>query len=474
MKDLTFSPLDLDSFEFPVVAIVGRPNVGKSTLFNRFINKRKAIVDPTPGVTRDPVSERVEWDGIPMILMDTGGYKPDKEGFDALVVQKSFETLQMADLILLVMDVSQVLPEDEELIEKLRPYSKKIVLVVNKVDNTKREENVWNFYSYGFEKVIPISATHASNLAELQETIASFLKDRVPAKVESAIKAKEEGNFFVDRLNEIRVAILGQPNTGKSTLSNLLVGEGKSIVSDIAGTTRDIVEGSFTYKNQFFSLMDTAGIRRKKKVGENIEYYSVNRAITSIQEVDIVYLMIDASKGLAEQDKKIANLVVKEGRGIILVLNKWDLLPKVENQEEAIKDRIRFLFPVLTYAPVVPLSALENQGVKKLLDLSLNLYGQLNKRVETNLLNKALDNWLYDYPPKDQGKQHYKVKYMTQISVNPLRFLLFVNKVKGFPTDWIQYAKNRIRKDLGFSSVPIELELKESSAGSRLFQKQKS
>lgn len=462
MNDLTFSQSELDAASFPLVAIVGRPNVGKSTLFNRLINKRKAITDPTPGVTRDPVHERTEIDGVPLTLVDTGGYKPDKEGFDKLVVKKALETVNYADLILLVLDVCEILSEDEELIELLRPYSKKTILIVNKVDNVKREEDVWNFYRFGFKKVIPISATHASNLSEAQEAVGAFLKDNCSAKVANAIEAKSGGTFFSSGEKIIRIGILGQPNTGKSTLSNLLVGEERSIVSDIAGTTRDIVEGGFVYKNKIFSIMDTAGIRRKKKVGENIEYYSVHRAIASIAEADIVFLMIDATQGLCEQDKKIANLVVKQGRGVVLVLNKWDLIAPLANQEDATKDRIRFLFPILNYAPVVFLSALKSEGVKKLLDVTVNVYNQLYKRVDTSILNKALDNWLYDYEPKPQGKLHYKAKYITQVSVAPLKFALFVNRVKGFPSDWISYAKNRIRKDLGFLNVPIELELKES------------
>lgn len=463
MNDLTFSQSELDTSNFPLVAIVGRPNVGKSTLFNRLINKRKAITDPTPGVTRDPVYQKCEIDGVPLTLVDTGGYKPDKEGFDSLVVKKALDTINCCDLILLVLDVCEILAEDEELIEFIRPYSKKTILVVNKVDNVKREDDVWNFYRFGFQKVIAVSATHASNLLELQEEVAKFLQDNCSYKVGAALEAKEKGGFFSSSDNVIRIGILGQPNTGKSTLSNLLVGEDKSIVSDVAGTTRDIVEGGFLYKNRIFSIMDTAGIRRKKKVGQNIEYYSVNRAISSISDADIVFLMIDATVGLCEQDKKIANLVVKQGRGVVLVLNKWDLVDSVNNQEEATKDRIRFLFPVLSYAPVVFLSALKSEGVKKLLDVTTNMYNQLYKRVETSVLNKALDNWLYDYPPKSQGTLHYKAKYITQISVAPLKFVLFVNRVKGFPADWVSYAKNRIRKDLGFMNVPIELELKESS-----------
>lgn len=461
MKDLSFSPSELESGELPLVAIVGRPNVGKSTLFNRMIGKRKAITDPTPGVTRDPVYERFDMDGIPVVLVDTGGYKPDMEVLDDLVVERSMEILQSADLILLVTDVTEIQGEDEELVQRLRPYSKRIMLVVNKVDNTTREEDVWNFYSLGFENVVPLSAAHGSNFFELQETGGKMLKELSPAKVASAVENGGAGSDFDPETATIRISILGQPNTGKSTLNNILTGEGRSIVSDIPGTTRDIIEGSFAYKGRNFSVTDTAGIRRKKKVGENIEYYSVNRAISSIDDCDVVLLMIDADKGLSEQDKKIANLIVRQGRGVILVLNKWDLLPDISNQEEAVKDRIRFLFPILGFAPMVPVSALEQDGIGRLLNTVINVYGQMNRRVETSALNKALDDWLYDYQPP--GRQiRYKVKYITQAGTNPVHFILFVNRVKGFPADWVQYLKNRLRKDLGFHSIPIRVDLKDS------------
>ncbi len=467
MKGLSFSESELTSGEYPLVAIVGRPNVGKSTLFNRLIGKRKAITDPTPGVTRDPVYERYELDDIPVVLVDTGGYKPDMEGLDYLVVDKSLEILQSADMVILVMDVEEVLAEDEELIEKLRPFSKKTLLAVNKVDNGIREESVWNYHAFGFNKVIPISAAHGSNMSEFIEECGFFLRSVANAKVANAIAKGGFSDFFDPDKATIRLSILGQPNTGKSTLSNILTGEGRSIVSDIAGTTRDIIEGGFTWKDRQFTITDTAGIRRKKRVGENIEYYSVNRAIASIKECDIVLLMVDADKGLAEQDKKIANLVIKEGRGVVLVMNKWDLLEDIANQEEAVRDRIRFLFPILGFAPIVPLSALNEEGVPHLLNVVENVYRQLTKRLDTNVLNKALQDWLYDHQPPSAAGIKYKPKYLTQTAINPPRFLLFVNKYKGFPDEWVQYLKNRLRKDMGFHSVPVEVTLKESEGGNK-------
>ena len=465
MKDLIFSPSELNRGELPFVAIAGRPNVGKSTLFNRMIGKRKAITDPTPGVTRDPVYDMFEMDGIPVVLADTGGYKGDLEGLDSLVVDKSLEMIQAADLVILVMDVTSVLAEDEELIKKLRPYSKKTILVVNKVDNSSREDDVWNYYSFGYDKVIPVSATHGNNFYELEDECGKMLRALAGPKVKSALKRERTEKDFSDeaaKKADIKISLIGQPNTGKSTLNNLLTGDNTSIVSDIPGTTRDIIEGNFCYKGRNFFVTDTAGIRRKSKVGENVEYYSVNRAISTIDESDIILLMVDSDKGLSDQDKKIANLVVKKGKGLILVMNKWDLLPEVENQENAIKDRIRFLFPVVSFAPIIPLSALTSSGLGRLLNTVVNVFNQLTRRVDTSILNKALNDWLYDYQPPGKGIVRYKVKYVTQTQINPVHFLLFVNRTKGFPADWVQYMKNRLRKDMGFPSVPILLDLKES------------
>jgi len=433
----------------PVVAIAGRPNVGKSTLFNRIIKSRKAITDPTPGVTRDPVEGIAEINDKEIKFIDTGGYKLDQEALDDLVVAKSLEIIAEADLVILLLELKEVTAEDEIFIENMRPYTDKVLLAVNKVDSPEKEDQIWNFYSMGFDKVYPVSASHGYGYSELLDAVYERVKD---------IGEDQAGP---EQPHEINLAILGKPNTGKSTLTNLMTQKSSSIVSDIPGTTRDIVEGYFSFKNRNFRVLDTAGIRRKKNVSENVEYYSVNRAIKSIDESDVVLLMIDSLEGLSDQDKKIANLIVKKGKGVIIVLNKWDLQADVPNAFEAMSDRVKFLFPILSFAPIVKLSALKNDGLETLLDTVLKVKHQLEKRVETSTLNAHLTDWVEENEAPRSKKGRYRIKYMTQVSAAPVKFLLFVNNKKGFPEFYLRYILNMIRKDFGLPSIPISMELRD-------------
>lgn len=442
------SELDIGQPKMPVIAIIGRPNVGKSTLFNRLIGKRRAITDPTPGVTRDPIPERWLLGNHPVTLIDSGGVKIDREGLDGLVADKSLALLEIADAIIFMMDCTEVTAEDRELLEFLRPFTDKMVLAVNKIDTPARDDLLWEYYEYGYQRVLGISAAHGHGIEELEETLLGML-DLI-----SLDEAPEE-------LHSVKLAILGKPNTGKSTLANLLVGEDISIVSDIAGTTRDVVMGEFSYKGSDFTVLDTAGIRRKGKVDDDVEYYSVNRAIKTIDEADVVLLMIDAIEGLSDQDKKIAQLIVRRGKGIILVLNKIDLLSGIGNEIEAIKDRMRFLFPVLSFSPIAAISATQGIDIGALLDTVWSVWRQLNKRIDTSILNTAIKEWGEAYQPPRGSSGHFKVLYGTQVSANPVRFLLFVNRVKDFPQTYIQYVKNCVRRDLGFTQVPVEISLRE-------------
>ncbi len=451
----------------PLVVIAGRPNVGKSTLFNRLIRKRKAITDPTPGVTRDPVY--AEWSllGNPLTLVDTGGVKLEQAGLDSLVTGKSYAMLEKADLVILMVDATEVTPEDEDLIERMRPYSDKVLVAVNKVDTPARDVLVYEFYSFGFTHVLGISSEHGLGIGELEDAVIELLGITEAPYEQQDIPAAEGSDESGESLpagtadNPIRIAVMGKPNTGKSTLVNLLTGTDGSIVSDIPGTTRDVVTGHFTYRGTHYRILDTAGIRRKKRVGENVEFYSVNRAIRSIDEAHIILIMVDSTEGLSEQDKKIASMIVGKGKGAVLVLNKWDLIRDIPNQLEAVKDRTRFVFPILNFAPLVPISALEGDGAEKLLDTVWAVWRQLNRRVDTGRFNKALKDWLEQYQIPRGSRTYYKILYGTQTSANPVHFLLFVNHVKGFPKGYLQYVKNRIRKDLGFTSVPLEIHLRE-------------
>lgn len=436
------------------VVIIGRPNVGKSTLFNRLVGKRRAITDPTPGVTRDPITERWILCGHAVDLTDSGGVKLDLEGFDELVSRKSLSLLDGADAIIFLLDCTEVTPEDHMLMKELRPYTDKIVLAVNKIDDFTREDLIWNYFAFGYQRIVGISSAHGLGIDTLEETLLGMLD------LEDETDSAEELNAE-SQTNSIKLAVLGKPNTGKSTLTNLLTGLDLSIVSPIAGTTRDVVKGDFSYKGRDFTILDTAGIRRKTKVEEDVEYYSVNRAIKTIDEADVVLLLVDSVEGLADQDKKIANLIVRRGKGVVLVLNKIDLLKGMANEQQAIEDRVRFQFPILNFAPIQFISAANGTNISQMLDTVLKVYNQLGRRIDTAVLNDALKAWGEAYQPPRGTEGHYKVYYGTQISVNPVKFLFFINRRKDFPQVYVQYLKNCIRKDLGFSSVPIEINLRE-------------
>ena len=454
----------------PSVVLAGRPNVGKSTLFNRLLRRRRAITDPTPGVTRDPVEMDGFIEGRPVKLIDTGGFKLDRsrgadkksantDTIDDLVLEKTLFTIERADLIILLLEAGEITLEDEEFIDLLRPYRQRLIVAVNKSEGGRREADSWNLLSYGFEKVLMISAEHGDNIGELKEEIIGRLD----------FSAVEE---LLSESRPIRIALLGKPNTGKSTLSNRLTSSNASIVSDIPGTTRDVVEGSFSWRAggglpRDFVLLDTAGIRRRTRITENIEYYSVNRAIKTINEADVVILLIDAQEGLTDQDKKIAALAHDKGRGIIMALNKWDTMPGIKNMFEAAADRIRYFFGQMEFAPILPLSAKDGTGVDKLLSTVVTLYGQLNVQIETGRLNQAVQRWLEETPPPSGPRTRFNVKYAVQVSANPVNFVLFTSRIQAVTDSYIAYLRNRIRKDLGFSSIPIGIKVRPSAKRDR-------
>ena len=320
---------------------------------------------------------------------------------------------------------------------------------MNKCEGGAGEDIAWNYLQYGFKELIFISADHGDHISELATKLTDGLD----------FSRVEEGE---KPLAPIRIAILGKPNTGKSTLSNRLTHSEKSIVSDYAGTTRDVVEGKFQYAGRDFEIMDTAGIRRKKKVTENVEYYSVNRAIKTLDNCDVVFLMIDAQEGLADQDKKICSLAYERGRGIIFVLNKWDTQEQSRKTLRTTQDYIKTMVGHMNWAPILPLSALKGEGIKDLLNKAIELYEQLIRKVETSALNKALEDWLFHYPPPASKAIHFKIRYMTQTSVNPVSFRIFCTSPDNVPESYVTYLKNSIRKDLGFDQIPVEVNLQAS------------
>ncbi len=439
----------------PLVVIAGRPNVGKSTLFNRLLHRRIAITNDQPGVTRDPVEATAFLNDQPVHLVDTGGYKLTRDPgskeaeLDDYVVERSLEMIEKADVVILLLDSSEITGEDEEFILKLRPYKNKLIAAVNKTEGGRNEAEAWNYARFGFENLLLISAEHGDRISELVDMIAARCDF-------SKVK-------LVSSERPIKIAILGKPNTGKSTLSNRLTHSEKSIVCDYAGTTRDVVEGEFEYAGHNFKVLDTAGIRRKARVHDDVEYYSVNRAIKTLDECDIVFLLIDAVEGLAEQDKKICSLAFERGRGIIFVLNKWDLREEQGNKAvKAVREWINIMFGQMDFAPILPLSALEGKGIKDLLNTTINMYEQLNRKIGTASLNNALQDWLERYPPPASKTAHFKIRYMTQASANPVSFVIFATRPEVVPEPYVTYLKNRIREDLGFDNIPIQVEFKGS------------
>ena len=357
--------------------------------------------------------------------------------------------IDRADVVILLLDSGEITGEDEEFILKMRPYMNKLIAAVNKTEGGRNEAEAWNYAKYGFEQLIFISAEHGDRISELTDMIV----DRCDFSNVRELSA--------DR--PIKIAIMGKPNTGKSTLSNRLTHSEKSIVCDYAGTTRDVVEGNFAYGGKSFHVLDTAGIRRKARVHDDVEYYSVNRAIKTLDECDIVFLLIDAVEGLAEQDKKICSLAFERGRGIIFVLNKWDLREDQGNKAvKAVREWINIMFGQMDFAPILPLSALEGKGIKDLLNTAIEMYEQLTRKIGTASLNNALQDWLERYPPPASKTAHFKIRYMTQASVNPVNFVIFATRPEVVPEPYVTYLKNRIREDLGYDHIPVQVEFKAS------------
>lgn len=434
----------------PLVVIVGRPNVGKSTLFNRLIGSRKAITDRMPGVTRDPVEHEVTIGAHRVRVVDTGGVSDSREPIEAAVRERSVAYAREADVVLLVTDATELTGEDEAFVEVLRPLSDKIILVVNKSDTEEREQMAQEHHRLGFARMVAVAAESGRNVDDLEEAIAGALAGFV-------VEPGDEEQMGP----EVRIAIIGKPNTGKSTLLNRLTGQQRSIVSDVPGTTRDVVEGTFEYKKTRFRALDTAGIRRKSSVSSSVEFFSVNRAIQSVENADVVLLLVDSLESVSDQDKKIASVVVRRGRGIILCLNKWDTLQKTPNILNAMRDRVNFLFPVLHFAPILPMSARSGMGVDVVLDTVLTIMAQMSVRVSSAPLNRVLGGWMEQLPVPSRGK-NLRIRFMAQTKLRPTTFVCHVNRTRGFSQSYLRYIENRIRQEFGLSMIPLRIELEGS------------
>jgi GTP-binding protein len=449
----------------PLVTIVGRPNVGKSTLFNRLLARRRAITAATPGVTRDIVEEEFVLAGMPLRLLDTGGVGDDAGEFGAVVAERALAAADDAAAIMLVVAADGITPEDERLADRLRAASDRVVVVVNKVDHPGREAAMWDFYRLGYETVIGVSAAHGRNISALREELARGIRRRRPAA--GSAEAAQSTSAV------IRLVIGGKPNTGKSTLLNRLLGEERALVSATPGTTRDPLSGRLDHGGAPIELIDTAGMRRRTKVQDAVEYYAVNRGAAALAGADVAVLLVDASEGLAEQDKRIAAIAMRRGVAVLIGLSKWDMLaeqpePLAEQPDllAAAVDRIRFQFPLLHFAPVLPLSGLTGYGVDGMLTKAVELHRQLNLTISTGKLNQAIARWAREYAPTFRGRE-IRVRYATQTGTNPVRFVCFLNHARGADAAYRRFLENRIRRELGFSEVPLAVEFRTDAARTR-------
>lgn len=427
-----------------VVAVVGRPNVGKSTFFNRIAGKRISIVEDTPGVTRDRIYTDVEWLTHNFTLVDTGGIEPETQ--DIILAQMRNQAqmaIDIADVIVFMVDGrTGLVAADEEIATMLRRTGKPVLLVVNKVDTSNLPDDFYDFYQLGMGDPIAISSTNALGLGDLlDEIVDNFPEDK-------------EDEYEDDT---IKVAVIGKPNAGKSSIINTILGEERVIVSEIAGTTRDAIDTPFTHGDDKYVFIDTAGIRRKSKVDENIERYSVIRALNAIERSEVCMLMIDAEEGVTEQDKKIAGYAHDEGKASVIVVNKWDLIEKDTNTMKEFTQTIRNELSFMSYAPILFVSALTKQRVGKILETIKFISNQHSLRVPTGRLNDIIgEAILLNQPPSDKGKR-LRIYYVTQSSVRPPMFVIFINDRELTHFSYGRYLENKIREAFGFEGTPIRI-----------------
>lgn len=428
----------------PIVAIIGRPNVGKSTLFNRLVGRRQAIVDKQEGITRDRIYAPVEWTGKEFTLVDTGGYIPDEADImDSAVRQQVEIALEEADFLLFVVDGRDgISPTDEVLADIIRRSDKDYLLLVNKIDSDKQDLLEHEFHRLGLEKLISVSALSSRKIGDLLDNVVAALGDSALPKAEDP--------------DDIRVAIVGMPNVGKSSITNLLLGEDKSIVTDIPGTTRDSIDSRIKYHGKTIVLVDTAGMRRKAKVRESIEFYSNLRTFRAIDDAHIAIVVVDADKGFDKQDQQIVRQVIDSGRGLILAVNKWDLIQKETNTMDEFKKEIKRLFKSLEDYPMMFTSAKTKQRVSKLMPLCLDVHKRWGQRISTRIINKTLDRAVKQYqPPAVKGKK-IRLKYGSQVSQRPPRIAIFSNWPELIPVSYKNYLENQFRTQFDFTGVPLK------------------
>ena len=438
----------------PIVAIVGRPNVGKSTLFNKLIGERRSIVEDTPGVTRDRIYAEAEWNDRRFILIDTGGIEPKSE--DTILKQMRLQAeiaVASADVIIFLCDVhAGLLADDRDIAVMLKKSGKPIVVGVNKVDKVgDLPYEFYEFYELGFERdPIAISSLHGTGSGDLLDAV-----------IEECTFDEEDD----DDEGVINVAVIGKPNAGKSSIVNRMCGEERVIVSDIAGTTRDATDTRVENSHGVFNFIDTAGIRRKSKVEDKIEKYSVLRANMAVERADVCLIMIDARDGVTEHDEKIAGIAHEAGKACIIVINKWDSIEKDNSTVNTYNNEVRTALAYMPYAPIIYVSALTGQRVGNIYELIVNVYNEAHKRITTGMLNDLLNDAMTRVqPPSDKGKR-LKIYYMTQTSVAPPTFVIFCNSEELFHFSYRRYLENCLRDTFGFNGTPIRLVIRQRGDG---------
>lgn len=432
------------SRKLPVVAVVGRPNVGKSTLFNRFIGKRAAIVDDTPGVTRDRNFHKASWAGRTFYVVDTGGViEGTQEPLEREVRRQALAAVEEADLILLVVDGrAGPHPLDERLAELLRNSSRPILLVVNKMDNLPHDQGHLEFWSLGLGAPWPVSAVSGKGSGDLLDAVVR----RLPP-----VSGEDEEDPAV------RVAVVGRPNVGKSSFVNRLLGEDRMVVSPEAGTTRDPVDSPLVYHGRSLVFVDTAGLRRQSRIAGPLEYYSALRTERVVEEADVCLLLVDAAAGVGHQDLRLAEKILETGAGLILVVNKWDLVEKDAHTAPQWEKALRRKVPVLEWVPILFSSALTGLRIRKTLDLILQVQDQRTRRIETHEVNEVLRELVDRQPPPHSQGRAVKLRYATQVAVAPPTFLIFSNLPQAVPTHYIRYLHNGFRQRWGFVGSPLRI-----------------
>lgn len=432
-----------------LVAIVGRPNVGKSTLFNRLTESRQAIVHDAPGVTRDRVYGQVIWNGKEFALVDTGGYVPrSADRFERAIREQVQIALAEADIILLITDVmAGVTDLDQEMARMLRRSNKPVFVVANKADNEKRQWEAASMYSLGLGEVYSVSATNGMGTGDFLDAVVAALPEDE--------QREDDGG--------VRIALIGRPNVGKSQLTNTLLRQERSIVTEISGTTRDAVDAELTYKGEAITLVDTAGLRRRTKVHENVEFYATLRTERAIRSCDVAVLLLDATVGLEAQDINVLKEAEALKKGLVIVVNKWDLVEKETNTARDTERAIRERLKTLDYVPILFVSALTGKRAHRVLDVCLEIMRNAAYRVPTSELNQTVQQSIGRYHPPTWRGRYVQIKYVTQVGVSPPLFAFFCNHPQGVGTAYTRYLENQLRKAYGFTGVPITLAFRRKS-----------